>query len=114
MRASCIVSIGAADLQHDSARHADPLDVWIAKALDRSLAAIRTGDRCGRGCSPKSALYEVEGPTYSSNKTSGTSALISTFPPGAGRSSGSGPDASSLNDQVVEDNVVRAAGLVLA
>jgi hypothetical protein len=40
--------------------------------------------------------------------------LFSTIPPAAGRSSGSGPDASSLNDQVVEGNVIRAAGLVLA
>jgi hypothetical protein len=113
VRARLRISIRALDLEHDCAGDADPLHVGIADALCRRLAAIRAGDGCRPGRPPQHVSDEPERSLHSCmdlQRLVDWPALASP----SGMAGASRADSSSLNDQVVEGNVVRPSDLVLA
>ncbi len=113
VRARLRISIRALHLEHDCAGDADPLHVGIADSLCGRLAAIRAGDRCRPGRPPQHVSDEPERSLHSCRDLQ---RLVDwpapPFP--SGMPWASRADSSSLNDQVVEGNVIRSARLVLA
>ena len=113
VRARLRIPIGALHLEHDCARDADPLHLGIAESLCGRLAATRTGDRRRPRRPPQNASDESERSLHSCMDLQ-RRAAPSGPPSPSGMLEASRPDPSSLNDHVVEGNVVRAASLVLA